>query len=122
MKQFFKNIQTRFKDFWIDLRPELGGFIIIGGCGVFGLYTGIMKSENFIFIGAVFIIYKVFNFIWSTLKKRGIDKIIYKVIGVLQNIAVLFFLLFLLDFFGWWFFKHYLGYNYFSWVDHYIFK
>ena len=33
MKQFLKDIQTRVQDFWIDLRPSIIDFIVIGALG-----------------------------------------------------------------------------------------
>ena len=121
MKQFLKDIQTKLQDFWPSIVGLIVDFIIIGGFVVFGLYTGGLKSENFIIIITLFILYKVCNFIWSALKKIGFDEIIYKLIRIFQIIIMLFFGIFFLDFIGYCFFKMYLGYNYFS-ISDYFFK
>lgn len=122
MKQFLKDMQTRLQDFWIDFRPSMIDFILIGGLIVFGLYTGLSKFENFIFIITLFILYKVCIFIWSVLNKiKGFDKFFLQGVKVIQALILLFFGLMFLDMFGYWFFKMHLGYNYFSVFNHFVF-
>ena len=121
MKQFLKNIQTRLKDFWqaydgpkdLEQGVNIFGVFLFVGVGFFGL------SPMRIII--LFISYTVCVFVRAILIKR-FPKIVFLIGKVLGWLFVLFAACFFLDFFGWWFFKEYLGYNYFSWVDHYIFN
>ena len=123
MKQFLKNIQTKLRDFWEAFRTEWVSFVIIFGFIGFGLYAGGLKINNFIIIITLFILYKLCVFIWSVFNKiKGFDIFFLQVVKVVQVLILLFFGLMFLDIFGYWFFKDYLGYNYFSWVDHFVFN
>lgn len=122
MKRFFKNIQTMLQDFWAIGKAEIVGIVFIGGVYAFALYAGLSKIEDLIVIITLFILYKSCVFIWFVLNKiKGFDKIVLKVGKLVRILILLFFGLMFLDIIGYLFFKDYLGYNYFSVFNHFVF-
>lgn len=114
MKQFLQKTQNRLRHFWVDFLPVSVDFLILIGVFLWGVWLGVSRIENFIFITVCFVLYKMGGAVWRVLKKWGIDKIVYKTTCLIRNLVIWFFILFFLDIFGYWFFKDYLGYNYFS--------
>ena len=120
MKQFLKNIQTRLKDFW---QAYDGPKDFEQGVGIFGIFlfvgVGFLGLSPMRII-ILFISYTVCVFVRAILIKR-FPKIVLLIGKVLGWLFVLFVACFFLDMFGYWFFKMYLGYNYFSVFNHFVF-
>jgi hypothetical protein len=120
MKQFFKDIQTKLKDFWqaYDGPKDFEqGFNILCIFFFFGLWLGFSPVKIII----LFISYTVYVFVRAVLIKR-FPEIVLLIGKVLGWLFVLFIACFFLDFIGYGFFKMYLGYDYFSWINYFFYK